>query len=137
MHGAGAGAPMDTYQRTDGGMASTTSTLQSTNSSKKSVKINRTKSLKLSTNLVPAGGASSGEPDSPSVVNVPIVKEKSKIRDKLRKFFLRRPNMEDLMKRGIMKNEPVFGSTLQLLSKVKSKTFFSWWADYLKEESIE
>jgi hypothetical protein len=75
--------------------------------------------LKLSTNLVPAGGASSGEPDSPSVVNVPIVKEKSKIRDKLRKFFLRRPNMEDLMKRGIMKNEPVFGSTLQLLSKVE------------------
>merc|ERR1712013_868536 len=33
------------------------------------------------------------------------------------KFFLRRPNVEDLMKRGIMKNEPVFGSTLQLLAR--------------------
>merc|ERR1712013_641312 len=33
------------------------------------------------------------------------------------KFFLRRPNVEDLMKRGIMKNEPVFGSTLLLLAR--------------------
>ena len=46
--------------------------------------------------------------------------EKSKIREKLRKFFLRRPGVEDLMKRGIMKNEPVFGSTLTLLARVDS-----------------
>lgn len=46
-------------------------------------------------------------------------KERSNIREKLRKFFLRRPAMEDLMKRGIMKNEPVFGSTLSLLSRVE------------------
>lgn len=55
--------------------------------------------------------------DSPLVVVAPMVKEKLKIREKLRKFFLRRPNVEDLMKRGIMKNEPVFGSTLTLLAK--------------------
>ena len=55
--------------------------------------------------------------DSPLVLTAPLVKEKLKIREKLRKFFLRRPNVEDLMKRGIMKNEPVFGSTLLLLAK--------------------
>ena len=55
--------------------------------------------------------------DSPAVVTAPMVKEKLKIREKLRKFFLRRPNVEDLMKRGIMKNEPVFGSTLLLLAR--------------------
>ena len=51
------------------------------------------------------------------VLSAPMVKEKLKIREKLRKFFLRRPNVEDLMKRGIMKNEPVFGSTLLLLHR--------------------
>ena len=109
----------------EGGGASTTSTLLSTSSSKRgSSKVNRTKSLKLNVGgqMVVSGGSS--EPDSPSVVNVPIVKEKSKIRDKLRKFFLRRPNMEDLMKRGIMKNEPVFGSTLVILSKVRQIIYF-------------
>lgn len=35
------------------------------------------------------------------------------IREKLRKFFLRRPTMDDLFKKGIIKNEPVFGSTLR------------------------
>ena len=113
--------------RTDG-TSSTTSTLLSTSSYKRgSSKVNRTKSLKLtnmgsSSNHLAVSSSSSVEPDSPSVVNVPIVKEKSKIRDKLRKFFLRRPNMEDLMKRGIMKNEPVFGSTLVLLSKVRESS---------------
>jgi len=58
-------------------------------------------------------------PDSPVVVNVPLVKEKLRIREKLRKFFMRRPNVEELMKRGIMKNEPVFGSTLQLLARAE------------------
>ncbi|QQP41148.1 Rho GTPaseactivating protein 12like, partial [Caligus rogercresseyi] len=38
------------------------------------------------------------------------------IREKLKKFFLRRPTMEDLFRRGIIKNEPVFGSTLKELS---------------------
>jgi len=112
------------------------STLQSC-SNKKS-KIGRTKSLKLLTTTTGArestaattigaaggGGASTagttsvgGDPDSPKVVSIPLVKEKSRIREKLRKFFLRRPGVEDLMKRGIMKNEPVFGSTLVQLAK--------------------
>ena len=40
------------------------------------------------------------------------------IREKLRKFFLRRPTMDDLFKKGIIKNEPVFGSTLRDLELV-------------------
>ena len=31
---------------------------------------------------------------------------------------MRRPNVEELMKRGIIKNKPVFGTTLQLLARV-------------------
>ena len=87
----------------------------------------RTKSLKLK--LLTSSEELSSDlqqlttsPDSPqtgSAVGLPppFVKEKSRIREKLRKFFLRRPAVEDLMKRGIMKNEPVFGSTLLLLAK--------------------
>ena len=37
------------------------------------------------------------------------------IREMLRKLFLRRPTIEDLFGRGIIKNEPVFGSTLREL----------------------
>lgn len=40
---------------------------------------------------------------------------KTNIREKLLKFFLRRPTMEDLFRKGIIKNEPVFGSTLREL----------------------
>ena len=48
----------------------------------------------------------------------PLVKEKTRIHEKLRRFFMRRPNVEELMKRGIIKNKPVFGTTLQLLARV-------------------
>ena len=80
----------------------------------------RTKSLKLK--LLTSSEELSHDlptsPDSPQTGTIPpFVKEKSRIREKLRKFFLRRPAVEDLMKRGIMKNEPVFGSTLLLLAK--------------------
>ena len=44
-------------------------------------------------------------PDSPVVVNVPLVKEKLRIREKLRKFFMRRPNVEELMKGVIKENQ--------------------------------
>ena len=37
------------------------------------------------------------------------------IRERLKKLFLLRPSMDDLFRRGIIKNEPVFGSTLQEL----------------------
>ena len=40
---------------------------------------------------------------------------KSNIREKLIRFFLRRPTMDDLFKKGIIRNEPVFGSTLREL----------------------
>ncbi len=44
---------------------------------------------------------------------------KSNIREKLRKFFLRRPTMDDLFRRGIIRNEPVFGSTLRELQQAE------------------
>ena len=59
-------------------------------------------------------------PDSPSVANVPSAKEKTKIREKLRRFFMRRPNVEELMRRGIIKNEPVFGTTLTILTRAEN-----------------
>ena len=98
---------------------------------KKSAKVGRTKSLKMkilgSTEdilednpnsgnspplnmmlLPPSGGASALTFSSSSSKN-------NNIREKLRKFFLRRPAMDDLFRRGIIKNEPVFGSTLREL----------------------
>merc|ERR1712154_678915 len=83
----------------------------------KGSRISRTKSLKMKLLTSSDDLQSKDVPDSPSVVNVPLVKEKSRIREKLRRFFLRRPNVEELMKRGIIKNEPVFGTTLHLLTK--------------------
>ena len=89
----------------------------STLKSNKGGKISRTKSLKLKLLNSSEELINKESPDSPSVVNVPLVKEKTRIREKLRRFFMRRPNVEELMKRGIIKNEPVFGTTLQLLSR--------------------
>ena len=94
-------------------------------SNKKANKVGRTKSLKMkilgsnediledhseastSSNTSPTGGATGLTFSSSSKNN--------NIREKLRKFFLRRPAMDDLFKRGIIKNEPVFGSTLREL----------------------
>ncbi|XP_013776716.2 rho GTPase-activating protein 15-like isoform X2 [Limulus polyphemus] len=41
--------------------------------------------------------------------------EKKKIHNKLRNFFNKRPSMESLKKKGILKDEPVFGYSLQSL----------------------
>ena len=43
---------------------------------------------------------------------------RSNIREKLKKFFQRRPTMDDLFRKGIIKNEPVFGSTLRDLQAI-------------------
>ena len=82
-------------------------------------KISRTKSLKLKllNSSEELQNNDTTDLDSPSTLNAPLVKEKTKIREKLRRFFMRRPNVEELMKRGIIKNEPVFGTTLGLLTK--------------------
>ncbi|KAF7987819.1 hypothetical protein HCN44_003682 [Aphidius gifuensis] len=48
-----------------------------------------------------------------SIEDLPSVNEKIKIKAKLRRFFLRRPSVESLVKDGIYKNEPAFGSSLQ------------------------
>ena len=47
--------------------------------------------------------------------------KKTRIRDKLKNFFMRRPTMESLQAQGIIKDEPVFGCTLQALC-AKDKT---------------
>ena len=59
-----------------------------------------------------AGGVAASNPGPPPA-NLHHGGSKSNIREKLRKFFLRRPTMDDLFRRGIIRNEPVFGSTLR------------------------
>ena len=98
----------------------------------KSKPVNRTKSLKMKlfeTNE-PAHkssvdeGVQISQPSSPnsadvkdigSSQNIQFQQNRNNIREMLRKLFQRRPTMEDLFGRGIIKNEPVFGSTLKEL----------------------
>jgi len=103
--------------------------------------VNRTKSLKmkflgsnseLETNVeqqynksIVDGGTQAPQPSTPSTPgsakelgsahNIYFQQNRSNIREMLRKLFLRRPTIEDLFGRGIIKNEPVFGSTLREL----------------------
>ena len=103
--------------------------------------VNRTKSLKmklfvgsnneLETNTDPNnknqsdGSSPVSQPPTPSSAGVKELgstcninfnqNRNNNIREMLRKLFLRRPTMEDLFGRGIIKNEPVFGSTLREL----------------------
>ena len=113
------------------------STLQLPNS-KKSAKVGRTKSLKMkilgstediledphnpgnspTLNQMGHGSGASAAAAMMSGSAITFSSSSSKnnnIREKLRKFFLRRPAMDDLFRRGIIKNEPVFGSTLREL----------------------
>ena len=77
----------------------------STLKSGKGGKISRTKSLKLKLLTSSEELLNKESPDSTVVVNVPLVKEKLRFREKLRKFFMRRPNVEELMKRVIKENQ--------------------------------
>ena len=77
-------------------------------------KVNRTTSLKLKF-LGSANELDMGPPPPPLASAMSTQSNKVNIREKLRKFFMRRPAMDDLFRRGIMKNEPVFGSTLREL----------------------
>ena len=99
--------------------------------SKKANKVGRTKSLKmkilgsneelLDENPSPTSPTSSGLASSSSVAGSATALtftssgQRNNIREKLRKFFLRRPAMDDLFRKGIIKNEPCFGSTLREL----------------------
>eukprot|EP00094_Tigriopus_californicus_P012417 TCALIF_12003-PA protein Name:"Similar to ARHGAP27 Rho GTPase-activating protein 27 (Homo sapiens)" AED:0.35 eAED:0.36 QI:0/0/0/0.33/1/1/9/0/1508 len=115
--------------------ASQVSTLQFPANDKrnKNLKVSRTKSLKMkilgsneeleegvSPMGLPAGSNGALSAPIPSSANgnsytFQNAQTKSNIREKLRKFFQKRPTMDDLFKRGIIKNEPVFGSTLREL----------------------
>uniref|UniRef100_A0A0K2SVR7 Rho GTPaseactivating protein 12like [Acyrthosiphon pisum] n=1 Tax=Lepeophtheirus salmonis TaxID=72036 RepID=A0A0K2SVR7_LEPSM len=85
-------------------------------SSASSNKVSRTKSIKMkflgSSEELESPPLSGTSPPATFDFSAPY---KSNIREKLKKFFLRRPTMDDLFKRGIIKNEPVFGSTLKEL----------------------
>ena len=112
--------------------ASSTLQLPSTKrggSTKSSSKVNRTKSLKMkilgsneeldedcvSQCTEGGGGTSDGAGAAANHAVVSSSQNKTNIREKLKKFFQKRPAMDDLFKRGIIKNEPVFGSTLREL----------------------
>ena len=99
--------------------------------SKKANKVGRTKSLKmkilgsneelLDENPSPTSPTSvSGGPSTPgsSTGGATAITfqsgQRNNIREKLRKFFLRRPAMDDLFRKGIIKNEPVFGNFFNL-----------------------
>ena len=64
------------------------------------------------------GGSTSGdELDGLGCEEVSSEGAKQGIKDRLLKFFLRRPTMDEVFKRGILKNPPVFGSTLEELHR--------------------
>merc|ERR1712150_43901 len=63
----------------------------------------------------PSSPSSAGVKDMGSSHNIQFQQNRNNIREMLRKLFLRRPTIEDLFGRGIIKNEPVFGSTLREL----------------------
>lgn len=84
--------------------------LNPTSAAKARVVVGRTKSLKMMKFL---GGSTEDLLDHQQQQQQH--QQRINIKEKLLKFFLRRPAMEDLFKRGIMKNEPVFGSTLKEL----------------------
>ena len=63
----------------------------------------------------PSTPSSAGAKELGSTNNIHFQQNRNNIREMLRKLFLRRPTIEDLFGRGIIKNEPVFGSTLREL----------------------
>ena len=125
------------------GVPSGHSTLQLPASKKekdKNKSVNRTKSLKMklfegsNSELKASGeqgnrssideGTQISQPSSPNSAaikdtgsshNIQFQQNRNNIREMLRKLFQRRPTIEDLFGRGIIKNEPVFGSTLREL----------------------
>ncbi|KAJ8711221.1 hypothetical protein PYW07_008463 [Mythimna separata] len=56
-----------------------------------------------------AGGSSNEDLSDSTEVSI----QKSHVRSRLRKFFAKRPAMEQLVKKGIYKDEPVFGRNLE------------------------
>ncbi|XP_034946127.1 uncharacterized protein [Chelonus insularis] len=71
--------------------------------SKKSSKVIRSRSMKTVKKL----------DDSLEDLSVTPAERQTKIKAKLRRFFLRRPTVESLVKNGIYKDEPAFGSYLK------------------------
>ncbi|XP_022831594.1 rho GTPase-activating protein 27-like isoform X3 [Spodoptera litura] len=56
-----------------------------------------------------AGGSSNEDSSDSTEVSI----QKSQVRSKLRKFFAKRPPVDQLMRKGIYKDEPVFGRNLE------------------------
>ncbi|KAF9796644.1 hypothetical protein SFRURICE_012737, partial [Spodoptera frugiperda] len=60
-------------------------------------------------NMFLAGGSSNEDSSDSTEVSI----QKSQVRSKLRKFFAKRPPVDQLMRKGIYKDEPVFGRNLE------------------------
>ncbi|CAD6237343.1 GSCOCG00002262001-RA-CDS [Cotesia congregata] len=76
--------------------------------SKKSSKVARSRSMKTG-----FGDAVKRLDDSLEDLSGTVAERQTKIKAKLRRFFQRRPPVESLVKNGIYKNEPAFGSYLK------------------------
>lgn len=82
-------------------------------------KLGRTKSTKVPHIL---GSSEDLTASSTSAGAANPVERQIKLRDKLRKFFVRRPTVETLVKKGIWKDEPVFGCRLAALCAADETT---------------
>ena len=121
-------SPKSRRSSTDTTMSTTQSNTLQLPASKKANKVGRTKSLKMkilgSNEELLDENPSPTSPTSVSGLSTPGSAgvggggataitfqsgQRNNIREKLRKFFLRRPAMDDLFRKGIIKNEPVFG----------------------------
>ena len=126
-------SPKSRRSSTDTTMSTTQSNTLQLPASKKANKVGRTKSLKMkilgSNEELLDENPSPTSPTSVSGLSTPGSAgvggggataitfqsgQRNNIREKLRKFFLRRPAMDDLFRKGIIKNEPVFGNFLNL-----------------------
>lgn len=87
----------------------------------KKTRLGRTKSTKVGTKVVPFLGSCE---DLTGTGNQTATspERQTKLRDKLRKFFVRRPTVETLVKKGIWKDEPVFGCHLAALCLADEST---------------
>jgi len=114
-------------------------------------KVSRTKSLKMkilgqdgeqheehmAPLSAPIPGSSEPSASPPLASQVSTTATKTNIREKLRKFFLRRPTMEDLFRRGIMRSEPVFGSTLRELRQSEGGAQWPEWSPAFVRRCVE
>ena len=130
-------SPKSRRSSTDTTISTTQSNTLQLPASKKANKVGRTKSLKMKilgsneelldenpspTSPTSVSGSVPSTPGSAGIGGASAITfqsgQRNNIREKLRKFFLRRPAMDDLFRKGIIKNEPCFGNFLSLIREI-------------------